>query len=237
MCCLPVVVVVMCVRAVELLPPAAAIASHAPAVDCPAAAAVVSVVVGGRDAGHFWKCPNGDGCIYRHRLPQGFVFRPKGQKMEEEIEDEVPLEEQIEEARAKLDPDKCTPVTEASFKAWLAKQEQKKKEEVEKVRKKAAKKGGNRGIHALSGHALFQFDQSLFQQQLNDDEAVAEYKISEIDNRDTDDEEEEPKQASSKSVFPLSGTHFSELFIIVIHVVVAVSVAAAVDGMSQEEEE
>lgn len=142
-----------------------------------------------------WKCPNGESCIYRHRLPQGFVFRPKGSKVEEEEEEELPLEERIEEQRRVLDLAKCTPVTAESFKAWYAKQRQKKADAVEQERKKAAKKGGNRGLHALSGHALFQYDRSLFQNQ-NLDDGDAVFDLSEL-RRDLDDEKEEDDQQGS----------------------------------------
>lgn len=51
--------------------------------------------------GWFWVCPaGGDGCMYRHALPVGFVLK-KDKKKEENEEEEISLEELIEnEVRA-----------------------------------------------------------------------------------------------------------------------------------------
>ncbi len=47
--------------------------------------------------GWFWECPNGERCIYRHALPQGFVFK-KALKEQEELQaqDSITLEELVE---------------------------------------------------------------------------------------------------------------------------------------------
>lgn len=46
--------------------------------------------------GWFWVCPaGGDGCMYRHALPVGFVLK-KDKKKEESEEEQISLEELIE---------------------------------------------------------------------------------------------------------------------------------------------
>lgn len=39
--------------------------------------------------GHFWKCPNGDQCKYRHNLPPGYVMKEEAPKVEDSDEEEV----------------------------------------------------------------------------------------------------------------------------------------------------
>lgn len=45
--------------------------------------------------GWFWVCPGGDGCMYRHALPAGFVLK-KDKKKDEKEEEKISLEELIE---------------------------------------------------------------------------------------------------------------------------------------------
>jgi hypothetical protein len=45
----------------------------------------------------FWECPNGEGCIYRHALPPGFILKKDRKKMEEQNRlSKITLEEFIE---------------------------------------------------------------------------------------------------------------------------------------------
>ena len=89
-------------------------------------------------------------------------------KMQQEDDDDKALEYKIEEERAKLDPDKCTPVTKESFEAWHAKMVKKRrkldKEEDQKIRGKGAK-----GVF-LTGRALLKYDEKLFKSGQSDDE-------------------------------------------------------------------
>lgn len=69
--------------------------------------------------GFNWVCPNkGDECHYRHMLPQGYVLDRDTKKGEGDSDDELTLEEKIEEDRAKLKSDDCTPVTAETFAQW-----------------------------------------------------------------------------------------------------------------------
>jgi len=90
--------------------------------------------------GHRWKCPNGDECIYRHKLPYGYVLQAKR-------ENEDGAEESLEEGLARmrrevLFRDNLTPVTPETFaewkKTWIRREEEEKE--------KAAKKPPNRGV-------------------------------------------------------------------------------------------
>lgn len=73
--------------------------------------------------GWFWVCPNGDGCMYRHALPPGFVL--KKDKKKEEKEEEISLEELIENERAALGPN-VTRITLETFLAWKKRKRQEK---------------------------------------------------------------------------------------------------------------
>jgi hypothetical protein len=71
--------------------------------------------------GWFWECPTDKrareeclpvGCIYKHRLPPGFVFTPKVDKKLEDVQEEdsaLKLMEDIEIQRKALDLSKVRP--------------------------------------------------------------------------------------------------------------------------------
>lgn len=76
--------------------------------------------------GWFWICPNnGDKCMYRHSLPEGFVLKTKEQKRLErenaENQPKITLEEFIETEREKLDKKNLTPITIENFAEWKTK--------------------------------------------------------------------------------------------------------------------
>lgn len=116
--------------------------------------------------GWFWVCPNGDGCMYRHALPPGFVL--KKDKKKEEKEEEISLEELIENERAALGPN-VTRITLETFLAWKKRKRQEKvdraMEEMEK--KKADFKAGKSLV--VSGREVFEFRPELVDD--DDDEA------------------------------------------------------------------
>ena len=48
--------------------------------------------------GWFWECPNGGtGCMYRHALPPGFVFKTKKKSDDDEVGTKISLEQLVEE--------------------------------------------------------------------------------------------------------------------------------------------
>jgi len=121
--------------------------------------------------GWFWVCPNGgDSCKYRHSLPAGYVLKKATIVEEEDEEEEISIEDQIEIERAAL-PSGGTPVTEETFKQWLIKRAENKRDAEEKERQAiidASAKKGQKGI-GLSGRDLFTYDPSLF---IDDDGAA-----------------------------------------------------------------
>lgn len=87
--------------------------------------------------GWFWVCPNGGNeCMYKHSLPPGFVLKTKEQKRLERLANDaqpkITLEEFIEMERGKLDKSKFTPITLETFKVWKVKQKAKREEERKK---------------------------------------------------------------------------------------------------------
>lgn len=51
--------------------------------------------------GWFWECPNGERCIYRHALPNGYVLKRDKKKLEDKGE-EISLVDLIESERNAL---------------------------------------------------------------------------------------------------------------------------------------
>lgn len=141
--------------------------------------------------GWFWECPNGgDACMYRHRLPPGFVFKADMKKGDEGPV--LTLEEIIETEREKIK--NGTPVTLESFKIWKEKKVKEKAELAEAEAKAQAKeKEANKGkMKIMSGKALFEFNPDLF---VDDDEAEDKYEREGSE----DDEEQEAKDKAIAS--------------------------------------
>lgn len=106
-------------------------------------------------------------------------------EMQKEDGGDKAIEYRIEEQRAKLDAEACTPVTKETFMAWHKKRREKRlKEKKERESQEITQvrgKGGRKDI-ILSGKALFKYDPSMFK---GDDDGDAD--------DDDDDEEEEKK--------------------------------------------
>lgn len=54
--------------------------------------------------GWFWECPNGEKCIYRHALPQGYVLKKDKKKLDELKKPDISLVDLIETERNALGP-------------------------------------------------------------------------------------------------------------------------------------
>lgn len=52
--------------------------------------------------GWFWECPNGEKCIYRHALPQGYILKKDKKKMDEQKRPDISLVDLIERERNAL---------------------------------------------------------------------------------------------------------------------------------------
>lgn len=133
--------------------------------------------------GWFWKCPNGEKCIYRHALPPGFVLK---KKQEKEVKEEISIEEFIESERSKLGGN-LTKLTLETFLEWKKKKLKEKKEkfEAEQAKKKADFKSG-RIVGKVSGREVFTFRPELAEGDADDDEATEDMSIY----RRADDEDE-----------------------------------------------
>ena len=166
--------------------------------------------VQGNQLGWMWQCANGDGCIYRHCLPQGYVLTGGATAANDEDEDDepVPIEEQVEMERATLVTAQLTPVTEATFLGWLA-QKKKQVEEQEEAAKKDVKTKKDLRM-GTSGRELFVMDPSLF---VDEDDAIddfdrdLDYRLSDADEGEgeaelgeegEEEEEEEEEEGDSE---------------------------------------
>jgi len=126
--------------------------------------------------GWFWECPNGgDKCMYIHCLPPGYVL--KTTKKEEEEVEEIPIEEQIEEERARLAT--RTQLTLDLFLKWKA-EKKKEKEDSDKAAREKREQDIKSGKTMRSGREMFEFNPDLFK----DEEDVL----------DTEELEPEPEQ-------------------------------------------
>ncbi|VIO95630.1 AT31705p, putative [Brugia malayi] len=119
--------------------------------------------------GWFWECPNGDGCIYRHALPSGYILKKDRKKLEEHKQlNEISLEELLEKERTQLKPENLTKVTLDTFIRWkkMKLRERKKKiAEEEKEKKKNIRIGKSVG---MSGRDLFTYNPELMVQDEGD---------------------------------------------------------------------
>ncbi|KFX90010.1 hypothetical protein V490_06704 [Pseudogymnoascus sp. VKM F-3557] len=100
--------------------------------------------------GWFWNCPNGEKCMYQHKLPPGFILKTKEQRAAEKaLMDKSPLktltlEDFLESERHKL-TGTLTPVTPESFAKWKS----------ERMDKKAAEQQAREQKEA-TGRAMFE---------------------------------------------------------------------------------
>lgn len=149
--------------------------------------------------GWFWTCPNGGkACKYRHALPQGYVYKTKEERDIERTVSKVKvcMEDLIEEQRAKLGSAGGTPVTAESLEKWKVDKASRKASQLEEKRKAEAKKSGTRGLNVLSGRALFTYDPTLFQ---DDMDAAAEYE--QHGEEEDDVEVDEAAKAMDESLY------------------------------------
>lgn len=115
--------------------------------------------------GWFWVCPNGSKeCHYRHALPPGYILKSQMKALLEEESDRLPIEDEIEDQRAKLKS--TTPMTTELFMQW------KKKKIEERNAGLAAQQAERAKNDRMSGRELFLSNASLF---VDDAEAFEKY--------------------------------------------------------------
>ncbi|MCO5608381.1 hypothetical protein L7F22_062590 [Adiantum nelumboides] len=118
--------------------------------------------------GWFWECPNGgEKCMYKHRLPPGFIFKSQKRELEAaEKANEISLEEFLETARHQLGSN-LTPVTPESFAAWKQRRLDKKAAEEEAMENKKKSQAQANKMMGLSGRELFTLNPSW---EMDDDD-------------------------------------------------------------------
>ncbi|KAN0061580.1 Translation machinery-associated protein 46 [Thecaphora frezii] len=118
--------------------------------------------------GWFWECPNGgEKCMYRHRLPPGFVLKSQKKELEElEKANEISLEDFLETERHKLGSN-LTPVTAETFAKWKKERVDKKAAEEEMLKAKKAAQAQANKMAGLSGREMFTLNPDMF---VDDDE-------------------------------------------------------------------
>ncbi|XP_055698420.1 zinc finger CCCH domain-containing protein 15 homolog [Phlebotomus papatasi] len=132
--------------------------------------------------GWFWECPNGEKCIYRHALPQGYVLKRDKKILDKKPE--ISLVDLIESERAALGSQQ-TRVTLESFIAWKKRKIEEKKEKIRKEEEKKRnefKSGKNIG---LSGREMFSFNPDLVDDGQMEDGDVA---FDSYEREDTEDD-------------------------------------------------
>lgn len=119
--------------------------------------------------GWFWECPNGgEKCMYRHRLPPGYVLKTERKEREAlEKANEISLEEFLESARHKLGSN-LTPVTPESFAKWKQERQDKKRAEEEALSAKKSAQAQANKLAGLSGREMFALNPEVF--GLDDDD-------------------------------------------------------------------
>ncbi|CAN8257555.1 unnamed protein product [Cochlearia groenlandica] len=133
--------------------------------------------------GWFWACPNGGKeCHYRHALPPGYILKSQMKALLEEESQKMPVEEEIENERAKLKT--ATQMTPALFMEW------KRKKLAERDAGLALSQAERAKNDRMSGRELFLSNASLF---VDDAEAFEEYQ------REKEEEETEQKAKNKES--------------------------------------
>ncbi|CAO1627229.1 unnamed protein product [Sympodiomycopsis kandeliae] len=106
--------------------------------------------------GWFWECPNGgEKCMYKHRLPPGFVLKSQKKQLDElNKQSEISLEDFLETERHKLGT-QLTPVTAESFATWKKERVDKKVAEEEATQKKKEAQAAANKANGLSGREMW----------------------------------------------------------------------------------
>ncbi|VVA99865.1 unnamed protein product [Arabis nemorensis] len=143
--------------------------------------------------GWFWVCPNGaKECHYRHALPPGYILKSQMKALLEEESKKMPVEEEIENERAKLKT--ATQMTPALFMEWKRKKIAERDAGLATSRTERAKNDRMSdslcGLCNLSGRELFLSNASLF---VDDAEAFEEYQ------REKEEEETEQKAKNKET--------------------------------------
>ncbi|CAN1304563.1 Zinc finger CCCH domain-containing protein 11 [Linum perenne] len=109
--------------------------------------------------GWFWVCPNGGKeCQYRHALPPGYILKSQMKALLEAESDKIPIEEEIENQRAKVAT--STPMTPDLFMQWKKKQKDEKDASLDALRADRAK--NDRMRYSTDFHLIPTYTQNIF---------------------------------------------------------------------------
>ncbi|TKY85132.1 hypothetical protein EX895_006212 [Sporisorium graminicola] len=135
--------------------------------------------------GWFWECPNGgEKCMYRHRLPPGFVLKSQKKELEAlEKANEISLEDFLETERHKLGTN-LTPVTAETFAAWKKQRMDKKQAENEMLQKKKEAQAAANKMAGLSGREMFSLNPDMFVDDDDDGDDDGEFDLVQYMNKD-----------------------------------------------------
>uniref|UniRef100_A0A0N4ZPJ8 Zinc finger CCCH domain-containing protein 15 homolog n=1 Tax=Parastrongyloides trichosuri TaxID=131310 RepID=A0A0N4ZPJ8_PARTI len=123
--------------------------------------------------GWFWECQNGESCIYRHALPEGYILKKDKKRLEElNKREEISLEELIEKERSALNSLSGKKVTLETFIEWKkARLREKKVKDDEEIKQK--KKDARLGrYNTMTGKELFMFASASTTQDADDEDGV-----------------------------------------------------------------
>ncbi|OIT08563.1 PREDICTED: zinc finger CCCH domain-containing protein 11 [Nicotiana attenuata] len=140
--------------------------------------------------GWFWVCPNGSKeCHYRHALPPGYILKSQMKALLQEEADKMPIEEEIDEQRAKLTA--STPLTTELFMEWKKKKMEEREASLAKQRADRAKND------RMSGRELFMSDASWF---VDDVGAYDKYEREEESSEPPKENKESARDEASSSM-------------------------------------
>lgn len=140
--------------------------------------------------GWFWACPNGKECHYRHALPPGYILKSQMKALLQEEADKMPIEEEIDEQRAKLTA--STPLTTELFMDWKKKKMEEREANLAKQRADRAKND------RMSGRELFMSDASWFVDDVGAyDKYDREEESAELPKENKDSAKEEASSSTS----------------------------------------
>lgn len=150
--------------------------------------------------GWFWECPNGgEKCMYKHRLPPGFVLKSQKKELDELAKKtEISLEEFLEAERHKLGT-QLTPVTAESFAVWKKERQDKKAAEEEIAQKKKEAQAAANKANGLSGREMFtlgSLQQDEDEEDDDDDFDMAKYMKAGWSQERQEEEEQQRQQWS-----------------------------------------
>lgn len=149
--------------------------------------------------GWFWECPNGgEKCMYKHRLPPGFVLKSQKKELDELAkQSEISLEDFLETERHKLGTN-LTPVTKESFAKWKKERVDKKTAEEEANKKKKEAQVAANKANGLSGREQWTLGSLVDQEEEDGDDGVNDFDLGKYLNSGWKQERQEEAEEEAQ---------------------------------------